>query len=114
MGAAQKAAASEAINAADAASVAGFSSAMEEVEASLKAAAEAAEKKFGDLTVTMADQRADLDNKLGAAVDNINDSIAKQAALADSRFSKSVRARGKLHAILDENKKAAHEEVEQL
>merc|ERR1719498_2381680 len=192
--AAQKAAASEAINAADAASVAGFSSAMDEVEASLKAAAE---KKFGDLTVTMADQRADLDNKLGAAVDNINDSIAKQAALADSRFSKTVkdigaarkeasdqvidarkefatelavitasikdmdtrltgevsvvsgqvisfkaeqarvnrhvaaeinridklmdhrfskskRARGKLHAILDENKKAAHEEVEQL
>merc|ERR1712164_104261 len=195
--AAQKAAASEAINAADAASVAGFSSAMDEVEASLKAAAESAEKKFGELTVTMADQRAALDNKLGAAVDNINDSIAKQAALADSRFSKTVkdiasarkeasnqvidarkefatelavitasikdmdtrmtgevsvvsgqvisfnaeqarvnrhvaaeidrvdklmdhrfsvskRARGKLHSILNENKKAAHEEVEQL
>merc|ERR1719201_1444294 len=195
--AAQKAAASEAINAADAASVAGFSSAMDEVEASLKAAAESAEKKFGKLTVTMADQRASLDNKLGAAVDNINDSIAKQAALADSRFSKTVkdiasarkeasnqvidarkefatelavitasikdmdtrmtgevsvvsgqvisfkaeqarvnrhvaaeinrvdklmdhrfsvskRARGKLHSILNENKKAAHEEVEQL
>merc|ERR1711871_1755417 len=195
--AAQKAAASEAINAADAASVAGFSSAMDEVEASLKAAAESAEKKFGQLTVTMADQRAALDNKLGAAVDNINDSIAKQAALADSRFSKTVkdisaarkeasdqvidarkefatelavitasikdmdtrmtgevsvvsgqvisfkaeqarvnrhvaaeinridklmdhrfsvskRARGKLHSILNENKKAAHEEVEQL
>merc|ERR1711968_12493 len=184
--AAQKAAASEAINAADAASVAGFSSAMDEVEASLKAAAESAEKKFGKLTVTMADQRAALDNKLGAAVDNINDSIAKQAALADSRFSKTVkdiasarkefatelavitasikdmdtrmtgevsvvsgqvisfkaeqarvnrhvaaeinridklmdhrfsvskRARGKLHSILNENKKAAHEEVEQL
>merc|ERR1711959_847300 len=195
--AAQKAAASEAINAADAASVAGFSSAMDEVEASLKAAAESAEKKFGELTVTMADQRAALDNKLGAAVDNINDSIAKQAALADSRFSKTVkdiasarkeasnqvidarkefatelavitatikdmdtrltgegsvvsgqvisfkaeqakvnrhvaseidridklmdkrfssskRARGNLHAILNENKKAAHEEVEQL
>jgi len=195
--AAQKAAASEAINAADAVSVAGFSNAMDEVEASLKAAAESAEKKFGKLTVTMADQRATLDNKLGAAVDNINDSIAKQAALADSRFSKTVkdiagarkeasnqvidarkefatelavitasikdmdtrmtgevsvvsgqvisfkaeqarvnrhvaaeitrvdklmdhrfsvskRARGKLHSILNENKKAAHEEVEQL
>merc|ERR1711959_26593 len=87
----EKAAASEAINAADAASVAGFSSAMDEVEASLKAAAESAEKKFGELTVTMADQRAALDNKLGAAVDNINDSIAKQAALADSRFSKTVK-----------------------
>merc|ERR1712054_563347 len=80
-----------AVNAADAASVAGFSSAMDEVEASLKAAAESAEKKFGKLTVTMADQRASLDNKLGAAVDNINDSIAKQAALADSRFSKTVK-----------------------
>merc|ERR1712070_296726 len=195
--AAQKAAASEAISAADAASVAGFSSAMDKVEAALKSAAESAEKKFGELTVTMADQRAYLDNKLGAAVDNINDSIAKQAALADSRFSKTVkdiasarkeasdevidarkefatelavitvtikdmdtrmtgevsvvsgqvisfkaeqarvnrhvaaeinrvdklmdhrfsvskRARGKLHAILNENKKAAHEEVEQL
>merc|ERR1712070_339588 len=195
--AAQKAAASEAISAADAASVAGFSSAMDKVEAALKSAAESAEKKFGELTVTMADQRAALDNKLGAAVDNINDSIAKQAALADSRFSKTVkdiasarkeasdevidarkefatelavitvtikdmdtrmtgevsvvsgqvisfkaeqarvnrhvaaeinrvdklmdhrfsvskRARGKLHAILNENKKAAHEEVGQL
>jgi hypothetical protein len=195
--AAQKAAATANINAADAASVAGFASAMDEVDAALASAAEASEKKFGKLTRDMADQRADLDNKLGAAVDSINDSIAKQAALADSRFSKTVkdisaarkeaseqvlgarkefatelavitasikdmdtrltgevsvvsgqvitfkaeqakvnrhvaaeinrvdklmdkrfstskRARGKLHAILNENKKAAHEEVEQL
>merc|ERR1719305_2087814 len=39
----------------------------------------------------MAKQRAALDQNLGAAVKDINDSIAKQAALADSRFEKTVK-----------------------
>merc|ERR1719502_1018887 len=33
----------------------------------------------------------DLDNALGAAVGGLNDAIAKQAALADSRFEKTVK-----------------------
>merc|ERR1712054_45860 len=39
----------------------------------------------------MAAQRGDLDKDLAGAVTNINDKIAKQAALADSRFSKTVK-----------------------
>merc|ERR1712086_1129062 len=35
--------------------------------------------------------RADMEEKLAGAVTEINDSIAKQAALADSRFSKTVK-----------------------
>merc|ERR1719502_326267 len=33
----------------------------------------------------------DLDNELAASVNGINDSIAKQAALADARFKKTVK-----------------------
>lgn len=39
----------------------------------------------------MAEQRGKLDKKLGAAVSDMNDSIAKQAALQDERFSTSVK-----------------------
>merc|ERR1711871_1746157 len=53
-------------------------------------AADAA-SKFGTLYEDMATQRSELDNALAAAVTDINDSIAKQAALADSRFSKTVK-----------------------
>merc|ERR1712167_155258 len=35
--------------------------------------------------------RATADEQLAASVNNINDKIAKQAALADSRFSKTVK-----------------------
>jgi len=87
----QKKAASADISAADASSAAGFASAMDEVNAALTAAAKASEDKFGKTFEAMADQRADLDNELAAAVTGINDSIAKQAALADSRFSKTVK-----------------------
>jgi len=81
----------ENLAAADAASAAGFSSAMDEVESALKEAEEVADDKFSKLQVEMADQRAELDTQLAASVDKINDSIAKQAALADSRFSKTVK-----------------------
>merc|ERR1711871_1828729 len=55
------------------------------------AAGEATEKKFGAAYVALAEDRSDADMALGAAVDGLNDSLAKQAALADSRFEKTVK-----------------------
>merc|ERR1712164_37373 len=89
--AAQKKAASADISAADAKSAAGFSSAMDEVNAALAAAAKDSEDKFGKTYEDMAKQRMELDNELAASVNGINDSIAKQAALADARFKKTVK-----------------------
>merc|ERR1712036_99533 len=55
------------------------------------AAQKRASQKFGGLYVKMAHDRASADSALAASVKNINDGIAKQAALADSRFSKTVK-----------------------
>merc|ERR1719502_2011884 len=88
---AQKQAAAADIGAADAESAAGFNAIMDTVKAELSYAQEHADQKFTELEAHMADQRAELDEALGAAVTNINDKIAKQAALADSRFSKTVK-----------------------
>merc|ERR1711871_743049 len=88
---AQKESATAAVTAADAASAAGFASVMDSVEAGLAAAAADAEDKFGPLYEDRATQRRELDNDLAASVTDINDSIAKQAALADSRFIKTVK-----------------------
>merc|ERR1740130_1644943 len=88
---AQKEAASADITAADAASVAGFKAVSDKVESTLKAAAEASDKKFNKLYTKMAKQRKGIDEELAGAVTDINDSIAKQAALADSRFTKTVK-----------------------
>merc|ERR1711924_527790 len=88
---AQKQAAAADIGAADAESAAGFNAIMETVKSELDFAQEHADEKFTTLETHMADQRAELDEALGAAVTNINDKIAKQAALADSRFSKTVK-----------------------
>jgi hypothetical protein len=57
----------------------------------LAAAGEATEKKFGAAYVALAEDRSEADMALGAAVDGLNDSLAKQAALADSRFEKTVK-----------------------
>merc|ERR1740130_1236725 len=88
---AQKEAASADITAADAASVAGFKAVSDKVKSTLKAAAEASDKKFNKLYTKMAKQRKGIDEELAGAVTDINDSIAKQAALADSRFTKTVK-----------------------
>merc|ERR1711998_37878 len=48
-------------------------------------------KKFADFYEKMGKNREELETALGASVANINDSIAKQAALADARFSKTVK-----------------------
>merc|ERR1712159_693148 len=79
------------LKAADAKSAAGFAAAGKAVEAALAAAAKESSKKFGEAYAKMGAQRAALDASLAGAVADINDSIAKQAALADSRFKKTVK-----------------------
>merc|ERR1719446_1642315 len=88
--ASQKAGAKAAIGKANAASAAGFAAASKKVEAALKAAQAKTDQRFGKLNADMAEQRASIDKSLAGSIDTINDSIAKQAALADSRFSKTV------------------------
>merc|ERR1711988_842144 len=68
-----------------------WNSAMKQVSASMNAAERRASQKFGKLYVQMAKNRARSDAALAASVKTINDSIAKQAALADARFSKTVK-----------------------
>merc|ERR1711959_838904 len=58
---------------------------------SLAIAEKEASQKFGKAYERMANNRGHYDKKLGAAVAGLNDSLAKQAALADSRFSKTVK-----------------------
>merc|ERR1711959_790921 len=65
-------------------------SALKFMEQQLKIAGEEAEKKFGDAQAKLAEDRAHAERALGGAVDELNDSLAKQAALADSRFEKTV------------------------
>merc|ERR1712036_212171 len=48
-------------------------------------------QKFGKAYEHLASERARFDKKLGGAVAGLNDALAKQAALADSRFSKTVK-----------------------
>jgi hypothetical protein len=79
------------IQAADAASAAGYKAAMTSIKADLKASKEASDKKFAGMYGKLSANRADMEEKLAGAVTEINDSIAKQAALADSRFSKTVK-----------------------
>merc|ERR1712205_234816 len=50
-----------------------------------------ASQKFGKAFEKMAVNRANFDKKLGAATTGLNDALAKQAALADSRFSRTVK-----------------------
>jgi len=61
------------------------------VQSEFEKSEELANKRYGDLYEKMAEQRASIDNELGAAVTDINDSIAKNAALADERFEKTVK-----------------------
>merc|ERR1719181_1269593 len=86
-----RAGAKSSINRANAASAAGFRAAMKAVSGAMKAAQKRASSKFGKLYVRMSRNRARSDAMLAASVKSINDGIAKQAALADSRFSKTVK-----------------------
>jgi len=58
---------------------------------SLKVAEKEASAKFGKAYMRLASDRGHFDKKLGAATTGLNDALAKQAALADSRFSKTVK-----------------------
>merc|ERR1712093_253217 len=57
----------------------------------LQIAEKESEQKFGKAYEHLAAERARFDKKLGASVTGLNDALAKQAALADSRFSKTVK-----------------------
>jgi hypothetical protein len=86
----QKKQASADITAADAASAKGFANAMDEVNSALDQAEKESNDKFGEMYRQQAKDRAHLDQKLATATNEMNDSIAKEAALADDRFSKTV------------------------
>merc|ERR1711881_140320 len=57
----------------------------------LRIAEKESSQKFGKAYEHLAANCARFDKKLGAAVAGLNDALAKQAALADSRFSKTVK-----------------------
>merc|ERR1711970_1208930 len=93
--AAQRKAASAAISAANAKSAAGARASLKEVHRALAGAQKKADAKFGKLFINIAKERARSDKALAGAVKNINDSIAKQAALADSRYLHRLRDCGR-------------------
>merc|ERR1712159_120232 len=65
-------------------------SALDFMESQLKIAGEEVDKKFGAAYEKLAADRSDAEVSLAASVDSLNDALAKQAALADSRFEKTV------------------------
>merc|ERR1711959_130846 len=107
--AARKAAVVE-LSAVNAASAARYSKVIKSVEKSLDAARKSADEKFGAAFRTMAKNRKNLDRALGAGVKNLNDKLAAQSALADARFSKTVKniadARAKASADVGAARKA--------
>merc|ERR1719267_64946 len=65
-------------------------SALKFMEEQLKIAEEESDKKFGAAQAKLAEDKKHAELALGSAVDGLNDALAKQAALADSRFEKTV------------------------
>merc|ERR1719331_2252531 len=68
-----------------------YAGALAAVSSGLSAAKASSDKKFGQVYAGMAKNRAHLDRELSAATSNPNDKLAEQAALADVRFSKTVK-----------------------
>merc|ERR1712227_543980 len=66
-------------------------SALDFMEKQLKLAEEEMDAKFGKAYAKLAADRKHAEEALGGAVDGLNDALAKQAALADSRFEKTVK-----------------------
>merc|ERR1712100_875272 len=64
--------------------------AMKFLKASMKKAAAESDKKFGKAYKKLADDRAHADKALGASFKGLNDALAKQIALEDSRFKTTV------------------------
>merc|ERR1711871_124109 len=79
------------ISGANAKSMAGYKTALKTVRTELGNAQKKADAKFADFYTKMGKNREALDKDLEGAVVLMNDSIAKQAALADARFSKTVK-----------------------
>merc|ERR1711881_66408 len=88
--AARKAAVVE-LAAVNAASAARYTKVVKTVEAGVSAARKWSNRRFGHVYERMAKDRKTLDRNMGAAVANLNDQLAKQSALADSRFSTTVK-----------------------
>merc|ERR1719399_2012531 len=88
--AARKAAVVE-LAAVNAASAARYTKVVKTVEAGVSKARKWSNRRFGKVHEKMAKDRSELDHKLAASVANLNDQLAKQSALADSRFSKTVK-----------------------
>merc|ERR1719473_2554431 len=88
---AARAAIKAATGAANAASMARAGAVLKELNGAMTAAKKASQAKFTKLYSQMSKNRASNDAALKGAIHNINDSIAKQAALADSRFSSTVK-----------------------
>merc|ERR1711998_82639 len=65
-------------------------SALDFMEKQLKLAEEEMDEKFGKAYNKLAKDRAHAEGALGSAVNGLNDALAKQAALADSRFEMAV------------------------
>merc|ERR1712159_452078 len=65
-------------------------SALKFMKKQLEIAASDMDKKFGKAYAKLAADRKHAEEALGGAVDGLNDALAKQAALADSRFEKTV------------------------
>jgi hypothetical protein len=61
------------------------------LETQMAIAKEESEKKFGAAIARMAKDRGEAELNLGASFDGLNKALAKQAALSDSRFRKSVK-----------------------
>merc|ERR1711988_1956402 len=66
-------------------------SALKFMKKQLEIAASDMDKKFGKAYAKLAGDRKHAEEALGGAVDGLNDALAKQAALADSRFEKTVK-----------------------
>merc|ERR1712036_81345 len=88
--AARKAAVVE-LAAVNAASAARYTKVVKTVEKGVESARKWANRRFGKVYEKMAHDRKTLDRNMGAAVANLNDQLAKQSALADSRFSTTVK-----------------------
>merc|ERR1712036_68275 len=88
--AARKAAVVE-LAAVNAASAARYTKVVKTVEKGVESARKWANRRFGHVYMKMAHDRKTLDRNMGAAVANLNDQLAKQSALADSRFSTTVK-----------------------
>merc|ERR1711998_54120 len=90
MGATQQKNAQDAVEKFSSEDAARQKSALDFMEKQLKLAEEEMDEKFGKAYNKLAKDRAHAEGALGSAVNGLNDALAKQAALADSRFEKTV------------------------